>query len=132
MIKNASTLGFTQINQMPNMSSTLSGWLIPLTFGVVTKVQVGFTTKEVVVNKSFYGVWQPLNMERIKIKPEGERDWKWYWCHSQIDLELTNDDTIIYNGKQYRVMGNKDYSLNGYFEYELVEDYTNSGPREEA
>lgn len=130
MIANASSFPFSKVNGMPNMSATLSGWLIPLSFGVVTKVQNGFMTKEVVTYKNFYGVWQPLNTEQLKIKPEGERSWKWYWCHSQTDLGLKNDDTIIYLDKQYRVMGVKDYSLNGFYEYELIEDFQGAGPKE--
>lgn len=123
---------FSQYSQMPNMSTTLSGWMIPLSFGVVTKVQNGFMTKEVVTYKNFYGVWQPLNTEQLKIKPEGERAWKWFWCHSQIDLGLKLDDVILYLDKQYRVMGVKDYSLNGFYEYELIEDYKNAGPQQES
>ena len=128
MIRNASSLPFAKTNQMPNMSQTLDGWMIPLTFGIVTKKQNGFYTREVVVKKTFNGVWQPLNIERLKIKPEGERSWKWYWCHSQVNLNLKNDDIIIYLEQQYRVMGVKDYSLNGFYEYELIEDYTHAGP----
>jgi len=127
---NASALKLNQVSQMPNMANTLSGWLTKLTFGIVTKEQVGFYTKETVNNISFLGVWQPLSMERLRIKAEGERSWKWYWVHSQIDLGLKNDDTIIFNDKQYRVMGVKDYSLNGFYEYELVEDYIGAGPEE--
>lgn len=132
MINNASSFPFSKVNQMPNMSTTLNGWMVPLTFGIVTKVQNGFYTQEVVSYKTFNGVMQPLNMERLKIKPEGQRDWQWWWCHSQTDLGLKQDDTVIFSGKQYRVYGTKDYSLNGYYEYELVEDYTGAGPKEEA
>ena len=131
MINNASNFSFAKSNQMPNMAQTIESWLIPLTFGVVTKQQNGYYTREVVVNKNFRGVWQPLNFEQLRLKPEGERSWKWFWCHTPIDLELKTDDVIIYLGTQYRVMGAKDYSLNGFYEYELVEDFHNSGPYEE-
>jgi len=127
---NASALKLNQVSQMPNMANTLSGWLTKLTFGVVTKEQLGFYTKETVNNISFMGVWQPLDNDRLRIKPEGQRDWKWYWVHSQIDLGLKDDDTIIFNGKQYRVMANKDWHLNGYYEYEVIEDFVGAGPEE--
>lgn len=127
---NASSLKINQLSQMPNMANTLSGWLTKLTFGIVTKEQVGFYTKEVVRNISFQGVWQPLDYDRLRIKPEGQRNWKWYWVHSQIDLGLKNDDVIKFNGKQYRVMANKDWHLNGYYEYEVIEDFTGAGPEE--
>lgn len=131
MINNAANFPFAKTNQMPNMAQTLQAWLIPLTFGVVTKQQNGFFTREVVVKKSFDGVWQPLTYEQLKVKNEGERSWKWFWCHTLIDLGLKPDDVIIYQGTQYRVMGAKDYSLNGFYEYELVEDFRDAGPWEE-
>ena len=127
---NASSLKLFQVTQMPNMARTVASWSTPLTFGIVTKEQSGFYTKETVRNISFSGTWQPFDNDRLQLKPEGQRDWKWYWVHSQIDLGLKDDDIIKFNGKQFRVMTNKDWKLSGYYEYEIIEDFTGAGPRE--
>ena len=38
-------------------------------------------------------------------------------------LNLMTGDKIKFNNKRYKVMGVKDYSLNGFVEYEIVRDY---------
>lgn len=130
-IINASTLPFAQTSQMPNMASTLYSWLIPMTIGVVVKVQNGFMIRETTVEKKFYGVWQPLDVSHLQVKEEGQRHWNWYWIHSTTDLQLSPDDIVVFEGKQYRVMGDKNFKLNGFFEYELIEDFTGAGPERE-
>ena len=124
---------FNQINLsgMPNMSGTLAGWLQNLTFGVVTKTIVNYEVKEVYVAIPFRGVWQPLETRKLMMKPEGQRSLTWIQCHATTDIGLKNDDIVRFRGVQYRVMAQWDYSLNGYYEYHLVEDYTGSGPTEE-
>ena len=70
------------------------------------------------------GVWQPLRTEQLMSKPEGQRSWEWVWIHAKSgELNLQTADKVIFNSKRYKVMGVKDYSLNGFVEYELVKDY---------
>ena len=70
------------------------------------------------------GVWQPLRDEQLQFKPEGQRSWSWYWIHAKAGtLNLQTQDKIIFQGKRYKVMSVKDYSLNGYIEYQVVLDY---------
>jgi hypothetical protein len=73
-------------------------------------------------------VWQVLTDKKLMMKPEGQQAWDWFMVHSQPQLNLEVDNVIIYRSKQYRVMAKKDYSLYGYIEYHLVDDYTASGP----
>ncbi len=128
-IKNASS---TPINQnsgtVPNMSGALLSWFQKMIFGLVVKTVSGFQVVETETQVSFMGVWQPLTGRQLLMKPEGQRQWDWYWVHSDPSLNLKVDDVIIYLGKQYRVMAKKDYSLYQYIEWHLVEDYTGSGP----
>lgn len=112
------------LSGMPNMSATLSGWEVPLTLVKVTQdVQDGFLfTTETEIN--FIGVWQPLRDERLELDPEGQRSWKYYWIHAKSGtLDLETADKIIFQGKQYKVVEKKDYSLNGFVEYQVCEDY---------
>jgi hypothetical protein len=117
---------------LPDMGNTLSGWLQPITLGVVTKTVVNFQVVETQSEVSFQGVWQPFSARQLIIKPEGERAWKWYMLHAQIALPLKPDDVVTYRGIQYRVKADNDYSLYGYYQYELIEDWTGSGPEVES
>ena len=111
-------------NGMPNMAETLDGWEIPLTF---VKVVQSIVEGDRVITETpikFMGVWQPLRDEQLQSKPENMRSWSWYWCHAKSgSVELKTQDKIKYNNKLYKVMSVKDYSLNGFVEYELVLDY---------
>ena len=109
---------------MPNMANTLNGWEVPLSLIKITQsINEGdLQTTETKIN--FMGVWQPLRTEQLMSKPEGQRSWEWVWIHAKSgELNLQTADKVIFNSKRYKVMGVKDYSLNGFVEYELVKDY---------
>lgn len=116
--------GLTGLSGMPQMDSTLYGWEVPLTLEKVYQniVEGDFTYTTKIIN--FKGVWQPLKDERLEAKPEGQRSWEWIWIHAVSgSLNLETADKVIFNNKRYKVMEKKDYSLNGFVEYHLVEDY---------
>lgn len=106
------------------------GWLKPMVFLVVTKSQVNFQTYEEEEKISFDGVWQPFSDRKLQMKPEGQRSWKWFTCHSFSQLPLDVDMIIEYVSKKYRVMEIRAYPEYGYYEYHLVDDYSGSGPYE--
>lgn len=111
-------------NGMPNMSSTLTGWEIPLTLVKIKQsiIQGDVIKTEQVIN--FLGVWQPLRDEELQFKPENQRSWSWYWIHAKAGtLNLQTQDKIIFENKRYKVMAVKDYSLNGFIEYQVIRDY---------
>jgi len=112
------------LSGMPNMANTLTGWEVPLTLIKVIQnvVEGDLVTTEQHIN--FMGVWQPLKMENLMSKPEGQRSWEWIWIHAKSgELNLQTADKVIFNNKRFKVMSVKDYSLNGFVEYELVRDY---------
>ena len=109
---------------MPNMRNTLSGWENPLTLVKITQNVVDGDVIQTETPINFMGVWQPLRDEQLQFKPEGQRSWSWYWIHAKAGtLNLQTQDKIIFQSKRYKVMSVKDYSLNGYIEYEVVLDY---------
>jgi hypothetical protein len=116
---------------VPQMGGALLSWFQPMIFGVVVKTVAAFQVVETMEQILFQGVWQPLNAKRLAMKPEGQQAWSWFWVHSDPSLQLNVDQVVQYLGVQYRVMALKDYKLYGYMEYELVEDYTGSGPQVE-
>jgi len=116
---------------VPDMSSTLLDWFQAMVFSVVTKVTQNFQVYETMVETTFQGVWQPLSFKQLMIKPEGQRGWNWFLVHADPSLTLEIDQIIIYLTKQYRVMARQDWTLYGYIEYHLVEDWQGSGPQVE-
>lgn len=109
---------------MPNMANTLNGWEVPLSLIKIKQdIDDGdLDTTEQYIN--FMGVWQPLRTEELQSKPEGQRSWEWIWIHAKSgSLNLQTADKVIFNNKKFKIMGIKDYSLNGFVEYELVRDY---------
>lgn len=108
---------------MPQMDTTLNGWEVPLTLIKVTQdVEDGdLVTTEKQIN--FKGVWQPFSMEQLALLPEGQRSWSHYWVHTKDTIDLNTADKIKFNGKPYKVIEKKDYSLNGFYEYHIVLDY---------
>jgi hypothetical protein len=120
---------------VPDVGGALLQWFRPMVFGIVTKHQgrsTGYRVLETKVSVNFKGVWQPFTDRQLLIKPEGERAWKWFMVHADPTLILENDSIITYQGVQYRVDSQRDYSLYGYVQYSLVDDYTGSGPTEET
>lgn len=112
---------------MPNMADTLNGWETTITLVKVIQsiVEGDRVTSE--TNITFQGVIQPLRTEQLLAKPENMRSWEWLWIHVKSgSLNLLTGDKIRFNNKLFKVMGVKDYSLNGFVEYEIVRDYENA------
>ncbi len=69
----------------------------------------------------FDAVKQPLPARELRIKPEGQREWRWWALWSTQPLKL--DDMVAdEDGNQYRVMKQSDWDkIGGYFEYHITE-----------
>ncbi len=113
---------------IPDVSGGMFDWFQPMTFTQIVKSTVDFQLVETATDITFRGVIQPLSNRDLRLKPEGQRAWTWLQLHAQTVLNLEVDDVVKYLGVQTRVMARKDYTLYGYFVYELVQDFTGSGP----
>jgi hypothetical protein len=114
---------------MPDVSGALQNWFQPMQFTQVAKVVNSvFQLSETPTTYAFMGVWQPAQPSNLEIKLQGQRKWKWFTVHASPGIPLSPDDVVNYLGVQYRVMSMNDYTLNGYIEYRLINDYTGSGP----
>lgn len=122
----------TPLNQVlgnvPNVSGALLSWFQPMRFDLIVKTTEAFQVVETTTPINFRGVIQPLTDRQLSLRPEGQRAWSWFQLHSTPNLKLEVDDVVIYLGVQTRVMALKDYSLYGYVEYHLCQDWTGSGP----
>lgn len=109
---------------LPQMSSTLNGWEVPLSLIKITQSVVSGDAVNVETVINFQGVFQPLRDDQLQFKPEGQRSWSWYWIHAKAGtLNLQTQDKIKFQGNRYKVMAVKNYSLYGFIEYEVVRDY---------
>jgi len=109
---------------MPNMANTLTGWEVPLSLVKITQTVVDGDVVKTEQPVKFLGCWQPLRDEELQFKPENQRSWSWYWIHAKSGtLNLQTQDKIIFQNKRFKVMSVKDYSLNGFIEYEVIRDY---------
>lgn len=113
---------------MPQISAAFAGWTSRITLIKRVESVVDGFVQNTDTNISFYGTIQPLSPREIELKPEGQRSFTWLQIHCRAQaLTLIPHDRITYQGKWYKVMAIKDYSLNGYVEYHLCQDFQNGG-----
>ena len=111
------------ISGMPQICDAFSGWFQPITVTQVTQTIVNGLVTPTLNSVPFFGCIQPLSPKRIALKPEGERAWSWLQVHMRPPAAFDVGSILVYNNKNYKVMGQNDYSLNGFIEFELVADY---------
>ncbi len=112
-----------EMSGMPQMRSAFSGWQVSFVLIRITQTNNEGDITDVETSLNYVGTVQPLSPEEIKLKPEGQRSWQWLQVHVIIGEDLKTNDRVFYNGKRYKVMLVKDYRLNNYIEYHLLEDY---------
>jgi len=123
-IKNAKDKNLSGYSHLPNMSSTIVGWFLPIRIGIVTRTVVDFEQVETVQWIDTQGVVQQYKTEDLEITKSGDRSWDMLQIHCLPDLQLENDNLIIYKDIRYKVMNNNNYSDYGYMEYICVETFS--------
>lgn len=116
---------FDNPGTLPNMGGALLNWFQKMVFTVVTK-RINpdtFLVEEVQVQCEAMAVKQPLQAEKIQMKPEGQRHWRWEMLHALPDLVLKIDDIVRIGATPYRVMERFPYSEYGFVEYHITQDY---------
>ena len=115
-------------NGMPQVDEVLNGWEISFIAKFIQQVQIDGEFIDRSTLCKIYGVLQPLKAEELQAKPEGQRNWKWYWLHIKKQYPQLPDGYIVtIDGIEYKVMASKDYTLNGYNEYHLLQDFKKYG-----
>jgi hypothetical protein len=123
MIKDASKKSIKESLDMPDVSDAVMSLLQPMKVGIVQKQQIGGLTQEIPIYVDTFAVKQPFSAQRLDIKPEGQRSWRWFTLHSLKDLVLKLDDIIILAEIKYRVMQKYDYAEYGFYQYEIAEGF---------
>lgn len=128
-IKNAKDRKLGQnTGTLPDVTGGLLDWFQPMNFLVLTKSVVNYKNKETARAIKTMGLWQPFSPRNLQIMEEGQRSWSWFRMFTLPGNALEIDNIISYLGVNYRVMGINDYTLNGYVEYRLIQDYTGPKP----
>ena len=117
----------TLLNQntgnLPDVSDALRSWLQKMNFQVIGKIIEDYQAYEQYKAVDFSGVWQPMSPAQLRMKPEGQRVWPWFVCHTLNPIGLKQDDVIVFLGVEYRVMSVTGWNQYGYYEYHLVSDW---------
>jgi hypothetical protein len=112
-------------NNIPNVNDVVNSWSIPMTAYRIKKVMKDGVMSETKTSINFKGVpLQPIPTRQLLMKPEGERDWKYFNLYCDYNFKM--DDVIILDGREFRIKGKKDDNVGGiygYCKYELIEGY---------
>lgn len=109
---------------LPNMSNTITGWFLDISFEYIKRTMEGaewVESEPITVNTK--GVVRPPSEQDLKIMPEGSWAWEWLQIHCLADVVLQPNQYVIYDNKKYKVMSKKDYTKYGYIKYTLLEAY---------
>lgn len=112
--------------RLPSMRRTITGWFRPLVLGRIIETIKDLQVVQKVTQVKTYGTIQPFSAQQLKLKPEGERSWKWWMLHVLPETQIKLGEYFWYQGSKYRTMSDRNYSEYGYVEYELVQDYNDS------
>lgn len=108
---------------LPNLANAVRAWMQQTTIERVTKSIINYQLTETVSSIAFQGVVAPLKQTDLEIKPEGQRQWRWYEIHSVTDLAVDLDDLIVWRGVGYRVLAVHNWQDYGYYRYEIAEAF---------
>lgn len=108
----------------PDVSGALEGMTETLCLVQETQVVQDYEIIEP-ISEDFYfeGVLQPMKPQRLLLKPEGQRNWRWWELWTELDLKI-NDIVIDPEGVRFRVTARTPWFNAGYYQYELTEATT--------
>jgi hypothetical protein len=84
------------------------------------------TVTEVIREENTSGCLLPGDPEDLDIAPAGARSWQSNLLYTVPSFNVPTDTRLRINGMKYRVMKKRDFSVNGYVKYWLVEGYQNA------
>jgi hypothetical protein len=109
------------MSRFPNMSEAFWDWDGEVQLSVVQKTIVdGDVAERDVADITFRGILEPMIAQKVIVKPEGQRQFKYWtlWTTKYLILDSIIKDTY---GNNYRIMSRPDWDQAGFYEYELIE-----------
>lgn len=113
---------------LPNMADTVANLFQLLVFEKIVKSIVNFQVVETTTPMNFQGFVATEPKRTLVTASNGQRLWRvkivWAWP----TVQLAPDDVVIYDSVQYRIGASIDFKQYGIIGYEMLQDYTFSGP----
>lgn len=106
----------------PDMSETIAEWGEGSTFQKIEKITQDHQVVERRTGAAFDGLFYPMSPQEVKVKPEGQRTWRWWTLVTPETLE-TDYVVVDASGIQYRVTEKEDWGSAGFYKYGLTEAY---------
>lgn len=109
---------------LPNMSGTITGWFLDISFNIVERYLNGADWEHRTVKTiNTRGVVRPPSDKDLKILREGSWAWEWLQIHCLPDVQIETNQFVEYDGIYYKVMGKKPWGKYGYMRYTLLEAF---------
>ncbi|MCK4782531.1 MAG: hypothetical protein KAV87_02190 [Desulfobacteraceae bacterium] len=113
-----------RVGPFPQVGGILPAWQKAMTLKKVTDTIVDFGNVKTETDFEFQGVFEPMPAREIYLKPEGQRNWKWWSLWTKTGIEINNGDIVVdFKSLRFRVMKKTDWAQAGYIKFDLVEDY---------
>jgi len=111
---------------MPQMRFALYGWMASITLVIKGLVKIdndGEATFPDQKSITFDGVIMPEKPTSLEIKSYQQKSFLKYTIFTFTQNGLVGGDRVLYEGKSFKVIDLSDYSLNNYYNYNLIEDF---------
>lgn len=123
MIQNAKDKGLAIMAAgLPDVSDAVLSFLQPVTIACVQTQMIDGYSKDILRKITTQASVQPMD-EKLAIRKEGERSWRWSVVHMSPDPGLYTDDVFELLGVSYRIMQKMNWGQYGYTEFHVIEDY---------
>ena len=96
---------------IPNMSSALADWTIPVTIKTITKITVDFEDANTKVERTQDCVIQPA--DKRKLNPD-TIDWTKSYIHVHSVSDINLNEVILFEGADYIVFSKQPTARYGY------------------
>jgi hypothetical protein len=126
-IINARDKKVSELNSgLPDVIAAIATLLQDVSAVYVQKQQIDGYTQEVPICVQTKACIQPMGDEQLKILPEGQRSWKYFYVWSLKNFDLATDEIFWIKSKGYRILDKTNWNDYGYIQYSCIEDYTDA------
>lgn len=113
------------VGGLPDVSAAVDYLLQPVTVQLVIKQMINGYYEPVKTTVNTQASIQPMD-QKLAVKMEGQRNWRWSIIHILPNVDLQNNDLITLFGVEYKVMYRENWFQYGYIMYHVVEGFTNA------
>jgi hypothetical protein len=112
---------------IPRVGHVVKGWTKRTSVSFVVKTVVNHKVVKTLIETIVDLCLQPMPAEKVNKKPEEQRSWKWFTIFMRSTTELNNNDEIYIADKKYTIISKTAWQDAGYYAFEAVEDFIDTG-----